>query len=182
MRACVVGSFLLAATVACGEPPPGSDDPSASTVAVATPVIADLEAVRVRLNAAIGRPVLLNFWATWCAPCVAELPELAEVGAEFADRGLVVITISYDYMVPGPAGDAEVLALVKEHLDSHTLPLECLVFDEDDYQGINAHLDLPGPIPVTLALGADGKEVARVEDRTDAEGFRRLAEAALTAR
>jgi len=126
--------------------------------------------------------VLLNFWATWCAPCVAELPELAEVGAEYADRGLVVITISYDYMVPGPANDAEVLAMVTEHLDSRALPLECLVYDEDDYEGVDTFLDLPGPIPVTLALDANGEEVARVEDRTDADGFRRLAEAALTGR
>ena len=42
-----------------------------------------------------GRPVLLNLWATWCAPCVAEMPTLDRLAAREADR-LRVLTISQD--------------------------------------------------------------------------------------
>ncbi len=41
-----------------------------------------------------GKVVVLNLWATWCPPCVNEMPALARLQASYADRGLVVITLS----------------------------------------------------------------------------------------
>jgi cytochrome c biogenesis protein CcmG/thiol:disulfide interchange protein DsbE len=41
-----------------------------------------------------GRPVVFNFWATWCAPCVAEIPLLNALQAEHADAGLVVVAVN----------------------------------------------------------------------------------------
>ncbi len=41
-----------------------------------------------------GQVVLLNFWATWCAPCITELPELDELQSAYSDVGLVVVTVS----------------------------------------------------------------------------------------
>ncbi len=43
-----------------------------------------------------GEPVLIDFWATWCAPCVAEMPKLAEIYKEGKDKGLVLISIDQD--------------------------------------------------------------------------------------
>lgn len=43
-----------------------------------------------------GKTLLVNFWATWCAPCVAELPSLQELAVEFADREFAVVAISVD--------------------------------------------------------------------------------------
>ena len=47
-----------------------------------------------RLSDYGGRVVLLNFWATWCQPCVTELPELDRLQVDYADQGLTVITLS----------------------------------------------------------------------------------------
>ncbi len=46
------------------------------------------------LDAYRGKTVLLNFWATWCAPCRAEMPDLKRLEAAYADRGLVVLVVS----------------------------------------------------------------------------------------
>ena len=50
----------------------------------------------VRLTDYSGKLVLLNFWATWCAPCVAEVPSLNNLYERFRDEGLVVLAISID--------------------------------------------------------------------------------------
>ena len=43
-----------------------------------------------------GKVVLVNFWATWCAPCVAELPGLAQLQKQYGKRGLAVLLVSGD--------------------------------------------------------------------------------------
>ena len=43
-----------------------------------------------------GRPMLINFWATWCPPCREEIPDLMALRHEFADRGLVIVGVALD--------------------------------------------------------------------------------------
>lgn len=57
--------------------------------------LADLDGEPVRLADYVGRPVLVNFWASWCLPCVEEFPILAEALEAHADMGLAVIGIVY---------------------------------------------------------------------------------------
>jgi cytochrome c biogenesis protein CcmG, thiol:disulfide interchange protein DsbE len=45
----------------------------------------------------INKPaILINFWATWCAPCIIEFPSLVQLAKRFQDKGLIVIAISID--------------------------------------------------------------------------------------
>ena len=55
-----------------------------------------LDGSPVRLADLVGRPVIVNFWASWCAPCVREFPLLEEARAAHADADLAVIGIVYD--------------------------------------------------------------------------------------
>ncbi len=56
--------------------------------------LTDLDGNPIRLADLRGRPVWVNFWATWCPPCQEETPILRDVYAEFADRGLALVAIS----------------------------------------------------------------------------------------
>jgi thiol-disulfide isomerase/thioredoxin len=50
----------------------------------------------VELDSFRGKPVLLDLWATWCGPCVAALPQLAQIYQEAKDKGLVLLTVDQD--------------------------------------------------------------------------------------
>lgn len=60
-----------------------------------------------------GRPLVLNFWATWCPPCVKEMPELDHFQREFAAKGWKVVGLAID----GPTPVREFLAKVQVGFD-----------------------------------------------------------------
>ncbi len=55
----------------------------------------DLKGKTVKIADFKGKVVLLNFWATWCAPCLAEVPELIKWQKEYENQGLQIIGITY---------------------------------------------------------------------------------------
>ncbi len=57
--------------------------------------LADPEGQQLRLPSLKGKPVLINLWATWCAPCIAELPTLQAISNR-ADMNVAVVTVSQD--------------------------------------------------------------------------------------
>jgi peroxiredoxin len=56
----------------------------------------DLEGARHRLADFRGKVVVLNFWATWCPPCIDEMPSLEKLHRALAERGVAVVAISVD--------------------------------------------------------------------------------------
>ncbi|MFO3797192.1 MAG: TlpA disulfide reductase family protein, partial [Anaerolineales bacterium] len=53
-----------------------------------------LDGQRTRLNDLRGRVVVLNFWATWCPPCRAEMPTLAKISQEYQGRDVVILGVN----------------------------------------------------------------------------------------
>jgi len=56
----------------------------------------DFDGNRIRLLDYRGQPVIINFWATWCAPCRLEMPELQEAYENYQDEGLVILALDQD--------------------------------------------------------------------------------------
>lgn len=104
-----------------------------------------------------GKPVLVNLWATWCTPCVAEMPTLDRVAATYAPRGLQVLTISQDQGGADIAGffAKQKLQKLKPWLDA-----------ENKFGFFYA----TGMLPTSVLYDAQGKEVARVIGAMDWEG------------
>jgi thiol-disulfide isomerase/thioredoxin len=63
-----------------------------------------LDGKRVSLESFKGKYVLVDFWATWCPPCVSELPYLVRVAAEHAPRGLVFLAVNQGDETPAKVG------------------------------------------------------------------------------
>ena len=69
-----------------------------------------LSGERVQLSALLEKgPVLLDFWATWCKPCIKAMPKLEEIHAKYADRGLTVLGVNED----GPRGQNRIRPFLK---------------------------------------------------------------------
>jgi len=109
---------------------------------------ADAMGNRHALDAFQGRYVLVNLWATWCAPCVAELPSLARLAAHAP--GLKVLAINTDH------GKVDAAGFLKSH-GAGSLP----VYLDSERMMLRSFV-VPG-LPTTILVGPDGKVVARAE-------------------
>jgi peroxiredoxin len=99
-----------------------------------------------------GKLVLLDFWATWCGPCVAELPNLKKLHEQHAADGLVVVSISFDR-------DADT---ARHYAADKGLTWTQLWAEKAD-KGPLAELYGVSAIPATILIGPDGKVVTRDE-------------------
>ena len=109
--------------------------------------VVDLDGATLRLpEAYAGRPVLVNLWASWCGPCIEEMPELDRFAREQGDNGVQVLGIALD--------DAEA---VRAFLDR--IPVDyAIALDAPGPADAGVRLGNPrGVLPYTVLVGADGR-------------------------
>jgi len=111
-----------------------------------------------------GRPVLLNFWASWCPPCRAEMPSLQRLHETYAERDVVVLAVNLTSTERRPEAGEQYLA---EH--AYTMP------SASDVDGEAMRDFRVRAYPTSFAIDADGVIVGRYEG---AMHFRAMAEAA----
>ena len=180
-RAAALLLVILAAHAGCGKPaaPPaaGSDEGDTSSPAVSVR-FADIEQLQAAIQArhARGRPVLLNFWATWCAPCVQELPDLARLSREWSrENGPEVLGVSLDSWVYADPGEVE--PKVRRQLLDLGVDYDNLIYSGEQDPLLN-RFEFPGPIPYSILYDRTGKVVFRQDGTVNLDEVRRAAAAA----
>ncbi len=121
----------------------------------------------LHLKSLKGQPVLVNLWATWCAPCVAELPALDKLAESQAGK-LKVLTVNQDSGAPEKAG-----AFLKQRGVTRLEPWL------DPKGDLAFHYEAPS-LPMTVLYDAAGREVWRIagpREWGDAETAKLIAEA-----
>ena len=139
------GASPLAAQTAASAPTANGIAPNFSRL--------DLSHKRIALTSYRGKVVLLNFWATWCAPCLVEMPAFTEWQRRYGSDGLQVIGISMDDAAP------EVIATVAK------LKLNYPVLMGDEHVGA-AYGGILG-LPDTFLIDRRGKIRARYQGAAD---------------
>jgi thiol-disulfide isomerase/thioredoxin len=118
----------------------------------------DPEGGPVTLASFKGRVVLVNLWATWCAPCVREMPSLDQLQQQMGGPDFAVLTISEDRQgrsAIDPFFEKNQLTHLGRYLDQKS--------------ALSRELKLRG-LPTTLLIGRDGKEIGRLEGPNDWTG------------
>ena len=125
--------------------------PATEAVALPDSKLTDDKGRSIRLADYRGRLVLLNFWATWCGPCVREMPSLERLHVHMAgEKGFTVLAVSIDRK-----GWAAIEPF-RKRLNLRKLPLL-----HDPGSRLFAASKAKG-LPATILLGPDGRELGRL--------------------
>jgi thiol-disulfide isomerase/thioredoxin len=152
-----------AASANAAEPAPAARlDRSRRGTAAPDTLFEDGEGRPIRLSVFRGRPLLVNFWATWCGPCIVEMPSLDALALR-ETGGLAVVTVSEDLN-----GRQKVTDFFAEHEFQRIEPYL------DGENRLMAALGLD-TLPTTILFDAEGRELWRMTGAADWEGARAAA-------
>ncbi len=146
---------LFSGTVAAG----GADTLFAAS-------LAGLDGKDVNLNDYRGKPLIVNFWARWCAPCRTEIPELVQLQNEFGKRGLNVVGVGVE--------DDPVAA--KEFLAAYGVNYTIGLSKKKGVWLMQALGNAQALLPYTLVIGRDGEIVVSKLGPFKKEDFEKIAE------
>ena len=153
--------MLMAGSASAGQgESAGVCDPKAKP-ATLNFTLKDVNNKAVKLSAFKGKLLVLNFWASWCVPCRAEIPALVELQSKYAGKGLQVIGVSID----------DPIEKMKPFISQYKINYPVLTAFKND-----AILDSYGPIvvvPATVLIERDGKVCTKHIGPVTKEAFER---------
>jgi peroxiredoxin len=129
---------------ACGPAPKAGDAKAAPSFD-----LPDLNGGQVSLASLEGKVVILDFWATWCGPCITEIPEYAEFWRKNQPRGVEVVGVVMDSGSPD-----EILDFVREY----RIPYRQLLGDD----GVAEEFGVNQGFPTTFVIDTKGQIVTKI--------------------
>jgi len=133
-----------------------------------TVTLADAQALsKLRQNNS-GKLRLVNFWATWCGPCITEFPDLVKINRSFRHRAFELITVSANF----PDEKTAALAFLQKNQASN----QNLLFANTDKYKLMAAFDPEwnGALPYTMLLGPKGEVLYQMQGPIDPLEVRRI--------
>ena len=113
----------------------------------------DYEGLKPLLHSDDGKTYVVNFWATWCAPCIKELPSFEELNENYKGKNVEVLLVSLDF-------PQQYEKKLKPYIKEHDLKSKVVAFDDVDQNkwipAINENWT--GAIPATLIYNKDKRE------------------------
>ena len=111
--------------------------------------IVDFESLYSKIDLSSDKTYVINFWATWCAPCVKELPYFEEVNKQSVDKNIEVILVSLDF-------PSQIETKLKPYLKKNKIKSKVILLDDSKMNTwvpkVSEHWD--GGIPATLIVNA----------------------------
>ena len=111
--------------------------------------IVDFDGLYSKIDLSADKTYVLNFWATWCAPCVKELPHFEEVNKEFKDKNTEVILVSLDF-------PSQIESKLKPYLKKNKIKSRVILLDDSKMNTwvpkVSEQWD--GGIPATLIVNS----------------------------
>ena len=138
----------------------------AAYAAPLTVIPADAPAIKKAIAAQKGHVVVVNFWATWCGPCVAEFPDLVRFGKQYRSKGVVVMAVSADHKQDIPTK-------VRPFLTSHGAYFPAFLEQASDPEQFIDAFDSSwqGELPRTLIYNRQGKLVKSLSGQKTRKAF-----------
>lgn len=154
----VAGCGSQAETKTEGTSAAAGDPATTTTQRIERFSLSDINGQQRNWSEFVGKPFMINFWATWCPPCRQELPVLKKLYDEYHSKGLEIIAISVDQKT----GD------VKPFVQQMQIPWVVLYTDER----APVELKLGRGIPMTIFFDAQGNETGRITGALPEATFR----------
>jgi thiol-disulfide isomerase/thioredoxin len=150
-----------------GKKPESAASP-ASAASVEIPIVSQAT-LRETLAKEKGKVIVLNFWATWCGPCVEEMPHFAELAKKYADKDVLFLAVSFD--------DLDTLeTAVRPFVVQHDYPFRFFIKEDTRGEAYEAFINAVNPewgggVPATFLYDRTGAQRTAFYEAQTAESL-----------